>query len=153
MPRYLADFIEQSKRLSFNIHSKLAKLFLSILDHSLYDEQQTMTFEHVLLATILFKTASRISNEKDIRLYQVFLDRMYHDEKNVILYQWWTGFWIITGMKFQNVARDHIKQFLDYTFNRKEMSLTGLLLVSHLILRISFVEYIRNFLAIMYAIS
>ncbi len=132
MPRHLASYIEQLKRLSFNIHSKLSKLFFSILDHSLYDEQQTMTFEHVLLVTILFKIASSISNEKHLRLYEIFLDRMYHDakyEKKIILYQWWSGFWIITGMKFQNIARDHIEQFLDYTFNRKDMSLTCLLVV------------------------
>jgi len=134
MATHLANFIQQLKRLSHNVHLKLSNLFLSLLNYPFYDEEQNMTTEYAILVIILLKTALTIYNENDARLYESFLDRMYNDGKNenkIILYQWWTNFWIIIGIKLQDFACDHIQQFLDYTFTSKNMSLTALLLVSY----------------------
>ncbi|CAF2897940.1 unnamed protein product [Rotaria sp. Silwood2] len=99
MAKHLGNFIVQLKRLPHNIHSKLATLFLSLLDYSFYDEDHNMTFHHVTLVSVLYKTASSIYNENDARLYEPFLDRMYNDAKDdnkTMLHQMWLHFWLVT---------------------------------------------------------
>jgi hypothetical protein len=96
-----------------------------------------VTFGYAILASNIFKTASVISNEKDARFYEPFLNRMYNDAKNndqTSLYQWWVAFWSIICSKFHNVAVDHIEQFFEYTFTFKEIGILGILLVSSFII-------------------
>ncbi|CAF1175185.1 unnamed protein product [Adineta steineri] len=129
----LGDFIQRLKRLSNNVHSKIASLFLSILNYPFYDEDHNMTFQYTVLVCLLFRVASVIYNENDARLSQPFLDEMYMNVKNdnkTMLCQWWIGFWLTIGMKLTNIAIDHIDQFFEYTFNSKDMSFIGLLMLS-----------------------
>ncbi|CAF0844664.1 unnamed protein product [Rotaria sordida] len=131
MSQHLGEFIVQLKRLSHNIHSKLATLFLSLLDYSFYDEDHNMTFHYVTLISILYRTASCIFNENDARLYEPFLDRMYinvKDDNETMFHQIWVNFWLVAGVQVQTIAANHIEQFLDHTFNRKDMCLSSLLL-------------------------
>ncbi|CAF1200470.1 unnamed protein product [Rotaria sp. Silwood1] len=144
----------QLKRLSHNVHSKLAALFLSLLDYSFYDEDHNMTFHHVILVSVLYKTASSIFNENDAHLYEPFLDRMYIDAKDgnkTMLLQMWLHFWVMAGVQVQTVAINHIEQFLDCTFNRKDMTLSSLLLtlcVQHTELLYSHFDDLLNILLI-----
>ena len=92
-----------------------------------------MTFEHALLGTFTFKAAQTISLENDGQLYEKFLDRMFKEAKeqnNSMLYQWWSGFWIIVGYKLPNLTRNHCEQFLEYTLTTKQINLVTVSIVS-----------------------
>ncbi|CAF1143141.1 unnamed protein product [Adineta steineri] len=102
----LGNFIQRLKGLSNNVHSKIASLFLSILNYPFYDEDYNMTFQYTVLVCLLFRVASLIFHENDARIYKPFLDRMYINVKNdnkTMLCQWWTGFWLtIETIPFNN---------------------------------------------------
>lgn len=133
MARSLSNIISQLKRLSYDAHLKLATLFFSLLDYSLYDEDHNMTFQYLVLTNLLFQTVSTIANEDDARLYEPFMNRMFANAKTdgqAELYRLWVHFWLIVGGIVQNVAVDHIEQFFDYIISQQDTSLASLVLVS-----------------------
>ncbi|CAF3918965.1 unnamed protein product [Adineta steineri] len=103
--------------------------FIDALQNRINSEDEELNEKNLCL---LFRVASVIYNENNAHLYETFLDRMYMNVKNdnkTMLCQWWTGFWLTIGMKLTNIAIDHIDQFFEYTFNYKDMSFIGLLMM------------------------
>jgi hypothetical protein len=92
-----------------------------------------MTFAHTTTLYLWFKLLKCINNEDDARCYESCTDRLYklvYDEGEANLYNWWAGFWCMVGMKYPNVAVDHISQFLREVIDRKEIRLIQIVNVS-----------------------
>ncbi|CAF0846606.1 unnamed protein product [Adineta ricciae] len=127
---HLAIFFQKHQRLSTCVHSVLSALFTSLLDYPLYDEDRNPSLGYILMAIMTLRVAMTICNENDARLYEPYLDRVYQIVKNdeqTSLCQWWIQFWLIIGIKIPSVAVNHIEQFLEHTFNTKDVSFCGLL--------------------------
>ena len=144
MSSRLAMFFQKHQRLSTRVHSLLSALFTSLLDYPSCDEDQNLSFEYILMAIMTLRVAMTICNENDARLYEPYLDRVYQivkNDKQSSLYEWWIQFWLIVGIKIPSVAVNHIEQFLEHTFNTKDMNFCGLLTVSSEVFNIQ-IEYI-----------
>lgn len=85
----------------------------------------------------IIEQLKRLSSPTHLKFSDLFFSLLDHslydakDKEKNILYEWWAGFWRIIGAKLENFSRDHIQQFLDYTFNSKDMSFISILLVSY----------------------
>lgn len=136
MGRYLGDWISHIQVFSHVFHQNVAKLLEAIVEHPLYDEDLNMTVSHIILAHTLFKVATVLAHENDLRLYEHFLDELCRKQKNqehdqpFQIQQWWENFWIIVGCKFPSVAVDHLDQFLHNLINEKHLNFVSLIFVS-----------------------
>jgi len=92
-----------------------------------------MTFAYTTTLYLWYKVIKCINNEDDARSYESCADRLYKlvcDEGAENLHNWWVTFWCIVGIKYPNVAVDHISQFLHEVIDCKQIALTQLLNVS-----------------------
>ncbi|CAF4876840.1 unnamed protein product [Rotaria socialis] len=131
----LAKFMEQFKTLPSALHQKLALFFMAILNRPLYAENGIRKFEYWTMNNIWHYVSLCIANQEDVRLYNTCLDRLYtraQDDNDQDLKCWWISFWQTVGMKFPQVAADHVEQFLCITIDEKDMSFLVLLPVSDL---------------------
>ncbi|CAF3476646.1 unnamed protein product [Rotaria socialis] len=120
------------------MHSKLATRYASLIDHACSDDNHNMTCRYVALTILVYKTIFTILNENDARLYEPFVSRIYmnlNDDDKVLVHRMWVNACHIIGIQVPTVAADHIEQFLDYTFKKKDTSRVGVLLLGHRIWR------------------
>ncbi|CAF3078598.1 unnamed protein product [Rotaria socialis] len=131
----LAKFMEQFKTLPSALHQKLALFFMAILNRPLYAENGIRKFEYWTMNNIWHYVSLCIANQEDVRLYNTCLDRLYtraQDDNDQDLKCWWISFWQTVGMKFPQVAADHVEQFLCITIDEKDMSFLVLLPITNI---------------------
>ena len=135
LSKHLGSGIQHLPSVSHDVHSQLATMLQSALQRPIYDAKGAMTFACVILANTIFRIAPIVANERDARLYEPCLRRMYaraKEESNETLYEFWFSTWLLMGTRLPEFAADHIDQFLEYTCHRQQMELMSLLTVSEL---------------------
>ncbi|CAF3723633.1 unnamed protein product [Rotaria sordida] len=124
--KLLAECIVQLKNLPLTLHQQIASFCLAAFNCPFTNEDGSMTLSHSAGLALWCRLPQYIHNEDDAYPYESCADRLYqlvYKEEEQQLYQWWINFWCIIGLKYQNVAVNHIPQFLDEIINRKRLDL------------------------------
>ncbi|CAM4771267.1 unnamed protein product [Rotaria magnacalcarata] len=125
--KLLTEFLGHLKTLPLTLHEEIASFILAALNHPFMNENGAMTLAQTVSLSLWFKLGVCMHTEDDARPYKTCADRLYQlafeDEAQQRFYPWWLTFWTIVGIKYPNLALDHISQFLEDIIDRKQFTL------------------------------
>ncbi|CAF3691039.1 unnamed protein product [Rotaria socialis] len=128
--KLLAESLAHLKTLPLTLHEEIASFILAALNHPFMKENGAMTLAHDASLPLWFKLGVCMHTEDDARPYKTCADRLYQlafeDEAQQQFHPWWLTFWTIVGLKYPNLALDHISQFLEEIIDRKRFTLLSI---------------------------
>ena len=134
---FIANNLQRIRTFPLDVHQKLAQMFIIILQRPLKDESGVMRHTMMVLIHIGFRLLTLIQTEDEFRHYEIFSDVLYQnlcEEEETNLRALWSILWSTIGVKYPNIAMNHLNQFFDDIFRRNDMSLVPVLTVSDFIL-------------------
>lgn len=86
--------------------------------------------EHAIAEKLWVRATPYLTNEADVRLYEPVLQRLHSlacDEDETQFFNWCFTFWHIASFKAPKIAADHVEEFLDDIFERKQTAFASIL--------------------------
>lgn len=129
----VTGILEQLQTFPVSFHRQVAEFTSTVLKCPMTKENGTMTLGANTCLCIWYRIIPLIRSEEEARQYSQCLNDMYNifcDNEDETIYSWWIHFWSIIGLKYPNVALNHVEQFLYDSIDRKQTMLTMLLPVN-----------------------
>ncbi|CAF3805546.1 unnamed protein product [Rotaria sp. Silwood1] len=128
----LSIYTDILKTLSLSIHNTLNSIFLTVLDQPRQNENGSTSFGHTIFDLLWSKLPEMITMEEDARIYEASLSKLYtiarnEEKEETNLFRCWCAFWSTIGVRFPQVADNHVETLLNEFIDRDQIEFMHLL--------------------------